>query len=74
MDDIVIGIDLGTTNSFISVYTRGRIRILENERGARVTPSFIYFPPEGGTVIGEYAKTMSLQKPENSIYSKRVRY
>ncbi|KAJ3666536.1 hypothetical protein Zmor_001974 [Zophobas morio] len=68
MDDIVIGIDLGTTNSFISVYTRGRIRILENERGARVTPSFIYFPPEGGTVIGEYAKTMSLQKPENSIY------
>ncbi|XP_063912111.1 heat shock 70 kDa protein-like isoform X2 [Zophobas morio] len=68
MDDIVIGIDLGTTNSCISVYTRGRIRILENERGARVTPSFIYFPPEGGIVIGEYAKTMSLQKPENGIF------
>ncbi|KAJ3666535.1 hypothetical protein Zmor_001974 [Zophobas morio] len=68
MDDIVIGIDLGTTTSCISVYAKGRIRILENDRGARVTPSFIYFPPEGGTVIGEYAKTMSLQKPENGIY------
>ncbi|KAJ3666537.1 hypothetical protein Zmor_001975 [Zophobas morio] len=68
MDDIVIGIDLGTTNSSISVYMKGRVRVLENERGARVTPSFIYFPPQGGIVIGEHAKTMSLQKPENGIY------
>ncbi|KAJ3666539.1 hypothetical protein Zmor_001977 [Zophobas morio] len=68
MDDIVIGIDLGTTNSCISVYTKGRIQILENTRGARVTPSFIYFPPQGGIVIGEHAKSMSIQKPENGIY------
>ncbi|KAJ3646229.1 hypothetical protein Zmor_023824 [Zophobas morio] len=68
MDDIVIGIDLGTTTSCISVYTKGRIRILDNERGGRVTPSFIYFQPQGGIVIGEHAKTMSVHKPENGIY------
>ncbi|KAJ3666601.1 hypothetical protein Zmor_002037 [Zophobas morio] len=67
-DDLAIGIDLGTTNSCVSVYTKGRIRILENERGGKVTPSFIYFQPQGGIVIGEHAKTISVHKPENGIY------
>ncbi|XP_063912502.1 heat shock 70 kDa protein-like [Zophobas morio] len=68
MNDLAIGIDLGTTNSCISVYTKGRTRILENERGGRVTPSFIYFQPQGSIFVGEHAKSMSVQKPENGIY------
>ncbi|KAJ3646230.1 hypothetical protein Zmor_023825 [Zophobas morio] len=68
MDDIVIGIDLGTTNSCVSVYTKGRLRILENERGERVTPSFIYFQPQGGVAFGVQAKSMSVNKPKNGIF------
>ncbi|XP_063912124.1 heat shock 70 kDa protein-like isoform X2 [Zophobas morio] len=68
MDDLVIGIDLGTTNSCVSVYTKGRTRILENERGGKVTASFIYFQPQGGIVFGEHAKTISVHKPENGVY------
>ena len=68
MDDLVIGIDLGTTNSCVSLYTKGRTKILENEIGGRITPSFIYFTPDGEIVIGEHGKNMSVHKPENGIY------
>ncbi|XP_063923211.1 heat shock 70 kDa protein-like [Zophobas morio] len=68
MDDLIIGIDLGTTNSCVSLYTNGRIKILENESGLRITPSFIYVSPNGEIAIGEHGKKMSKHKPENGIY------
>ncbi|XP_063923278.1 uncharacterized protein LOC135137522 [Zophobas morio] len=68
MDDLVIGIDLGTTNSCVSLYTEGKTKILENAFDGRITPSFIYFSPDGEIVIGEHGVKMSVHKPENGIY------
>ncbi|KAJ3659868.1 hypothetical protein Zmor_011531 [Zophobas morio] len=68
MDDLAIGIDLGTTNSCVSLYINNTTKILENAFGERITPSFIYFTPNGEMLIGEHAKRMSAVKPENGIY------
>ncbi|KAJ3659847.1 hypothetical protein Zmor_011512 [Zophobas morio] len=68
MDDLVIGIDLGTTNSCIYVFMNNKLKILEYKSGGRIIPSFIYFPPNGGVVIGEHAKKMAVQEPKNGIY------
>ncbi|XP_063923343.1 uncharacterized protein LOC135137584 [Zophobas morio] len=68
MDDLVIGIDLGTTNSCVSIYKNRVIKILENETGGRTTPSFIFFTPDGEIAIGEHGRKMSIHKPENGIY------
>lgn len=70
MDDLAIGIDLGTTNSCVSLYINNTTKILENAFGERITPSFIYFTPNGEMLIGEHAKRMSAVKPENGIYGK----
>ena len=70
MDDLVIGIDLGTTNSCIYVFMNNKLRILEYKSGGRIIPSFIYFLPNGGVVIGEHAKKMAVQEPKNGIYGK----
>ena len=64
----VIGIDLGTTYSCVGIYKNGRVEILPNELGNRITPSFVAFTDEE-RLIGEAAKTQASQNPERSIYS-----
>ncbi|XP_063923043.1 heat shock 70 kDa protein-like [Zophobas morio] len=68
MEDLVIGIDLGTTNSCVSLYLDGKTRILENSDGGRITPSFIFFTSIDDPVVGEHARRIAATKPDHGIY------
>jgi molecular chaperone DnaK len=66
---IVLGIDLGTTNSAMAYVVGGKPAIIENAEGARTTPStFFYNTKDGSVVIGEIAKRNSLLNPEDTFY------
>ncbi len=63
----IIGIDLGTTNSAISVIEGGEPRILENAEGARTTPSVVAKNKSGEIIVGTLAKRQAVTNPENTI-------
>jgi molecular chaperone DnaK len=64
----VIGIDLGTTNSAVAtVDDDGKVVILRNALGAELTPSAVYFEPDGGVVVGEEAVASAAIDPENGV-------
>ena len=63
----VIGIDLGTTYSCVGIFKNGRVEIIPNELGNRITPSFVAFTDEE-RLVGEAAKNQATNNPENSIY------
>lgn len=66
---IVLGIDLGTTNSAMAYVVGGKPVIIENSDGARTTPSVFYYnSKDGSVVIGETAKRNSVLNPENTFY------
>jgi len=65
----IIGIDLGTTNSCVSVMEKGEIKIIENSEGGRTTPSVVGFTKEGERLVGQVAKRQSVTNPENTVYS-----
>ena len=66
---IVLGIDLGTTNSAMAYVVAGKATIIENAEGARTTPSVFFFnPKDESVVIGETAKRNSVLNPENVFY------
>jgi molecular chaperone DnaK len=66
---IVLGIDLGTTNSAMAYVVGGKPAIIENAEGARITPStFFYNSKDGSVVIGEIAKRNSVLNPEDTFY------
>ena len=66
---IVLGIDLGTTNSAMSYVVGGKPVIIENAEGARTTPSvFAYSKKDASVTIGEIAKRNSVLNPENTFY------
>jgi molecular chaperone DnaK len=65
----IIGIDLGTTNSAVSVIEGGEPKIITNEEGKRTTPSVIGFTKDGERKIGESAKRQAITNPEKTIYS-----
>ncbi|MGE0375301.1 MAG: molecular chaperone DnaK [Planctomycetaceae bacterium] len=64
----VIGIDLGTTNSVVSVMEGGEAKVIANQEGARTTPSVVAFT-EKETHVGEAAKRQAVTNPLNTIYS-----
>jgi len=65
----VIGIDLGTTNSCVSVMEGGTPRVIENAEGARTTPSIVAFAKDGERLIGQPAKRQAVTNPENTIFA-----
>ena len=65
----VIGIDLGTTNSCVSVMEGGTPKVIENSEGARTTPSIVAFAKDGERLIGQPAKRQAVTNPENTIFA-----
>ncbi len=65
----VIGIDLGTTNSCISVMEGSTAKVIENSEGARTTPSIVAFSSTGERLVGQPAKRQAVTNPENTFYA-----
>ena len=65
----VIGIDLGTTNSVVSVMEGREAVVITNEEGSRTTPSVVGYLKNGERVVGQVAKRQSITNPERTVYS-----
>lgn len=65
----IIGIDLGTTNSCVSVMEGGESRVIENAEGDRTTPSVVAFTDDGEVIVGAPAKRQAVTNPTNTIYA-----
>jgi len=68
MSDIIIGIDLGTTNSCVAITENGESKIIENSEGHRTTPSFVSINKEGRWLIGQPARNQAISNPQNTLY------
>ncbi len=66
---LIVGIDLGTTNSLIGVMEAGFPILLADPEGERLTPSVVYFPAEGEPIVGRAAARMRVLEPKNTVYS-----
>ncbi|AZF07401.1 MULTISPECIES: molecular chaperone DnaK [unclassified Pseudomonas] len=65
----IIGIDLGTTNSCVSVMENGKAKVIENAEGARTTPSIIAYANDGEILVGQSAKRQAVTNPHNTLYA-----
>ena len=65
----IIGIDLGTTNSCVSVMEAGKPVVIPNAEGGRTTPSIVAFTKTGERLVGAIAKRQAVTNPENTVYS-----
>ena len=65
----IIGIDLGTTNSVVSIMEGGEAKVIPNLEGNRITPSVVAFTDKGETLVGEPAKRQAVTNPKNTVYS-----
>ena len=64
----IIGIDLGTTNSCVSILESGKPKIIENSEGDRTTPSVVAYT-DNETIVGQSAKRQAVTNPENTLYA-----
>jgi len=65
----IIGIDLGTTNSCVSVMEGGSPKVIENSEGDRTTPSIVAYTDEGEILVGQSAKRQAVTNPHNTLYA-----
>ena len=65
----IIGIDLGTTNSVVSVMEGTEAKVIPNAEGNRTTPSVVAFAKSGERLVGQVAKRQAVTNPEHTIYS-----
>ncbi len=65
----VIGIDLGTTNSCVSIMEGAQAKVLENAEGARTTPSVVAFTDNNEKLVGQPAKRQAVTNPENTVFA-----
>src|SRR5262245_54225837 len=65
----IIGIDLGTTNSVVSVREGGETKVIPNQEGNRLTPSVVAFNDKGETLVGEPARRQAVTNPTRTISS-----
>ena len=65
----IIGIDLGTTNSCVSVMEAGNPTVIQSEEGSRTTPSIVAFTEKNDILVGQAAKRQAVTNPTNTIYS-----
>src|ERR1700723_645852 len=65
----IIGIDLGTTNSVVSVMEAGQPTVIANQEGTRTTPSVVAFTKSGERLVGQVAKRQAITNPENTVFS-----
>ncbi len=65
----IIGIDLGTTNSCVSVMENGATKVIENAEGARTTPSIVAYAEDGEILVGAAAKRQAVTNPRNTIFA-----
>lgn len=64
----VIGIDLGTTYSCVGVFKGGRVEIIPNDQGNRITPSYVAWDTNGERLIGDAAKNQATVNPETTVF------
>jgi len=64
---VVIGIDLGTTNSFLAIMEGGDAKVIENKEGKRTTPSIVAYT-DSGIIVGDPAKRQAVTNPQNTIF------
>ena len=65
----IIGIDLGTTNSCVSIMEGGQPKVIENSEGARTTPSIIAYQEDGEILVGAPAKRQAVTNPRNTLFA-----
>jgi Molecular chaperone len=65
----IIGIDLGTTNSVVSVMEGGDPVVIPNAEGGRTTPSVVAFTKDGERLVGQVAKRQAVTNPKQTIFS-----
>ena len=65
----IIGIDLGTTNSVVSIMEGGEVKVIANQEGNRLTPSVVAFTEKGDRLVGDPAKRQAVTNPKNTVYS-----
>ena len=65
----IIGIDLGTTNSCVSIMDGEKSKVIENSEGDRTTPSYVAFTDDNETLVGQSAKRQAVTNPTNTLYA-----
>src|SRR5271154_7481607 len=65
----IIGIDLGTTNSVVSVMEGGEVKVIANQDGNRILPSVVAYTEKGDRLVGDPAKRQAVTNPRRTVYS-----
>src|SRR5262245_11437792 len=68
-EDVIIGIDLGTTNSVVAVMEGGEVKVIANQEGNRLTPSVVAFTDKGERLVGDPAKRQAVTNPRRTVSS-----